>query len=137
MEDCYEKMSNAVPEASVASANPCIGKRTRKASARRTKGDRTTGTEYTIHEEYCGDGWGKATPECVQQIYELAQTEGIYVEQVYTSKTLYGMLDMVRKELVDGSACWEPNIYNHHNQVVGRKEIDFSLLPDMREQECV
>ena len=34
-------------------------------------------------------------------------------------------------------ACWEPNIYNHHNQVVGRKEIDFSLLPDMREQECV
>ena len=45
MEDCYEKMSNAVPEASVASADPCIGKRTRKASARRTKGDRTTGTE--------------------------------------------------------------------------------------------
>ena len=39
---------------------------------------------YTIHEEYRGDGWGKATPECVQQIYELAQTEGIYVEQVYT-----------------------------------------------------
>ena len=34
-------------------------------------------------------------------------------------------------------ACWEPNIYNHHNQVVGRKEIDFSLLPDMCEQECV
>lgn len=31
MEDCYEKMSNAVPEASVASADPCIGKRTRKA----------------------------------------------------------------------------------------------------------
>ena len=45
MEDCYEKMSNAVPEASVASADPCIGKRTRKASARRTKGDRITGTE--------------------------------------------------------------------------------------------
>ena len=45
MEDCYEKMSNAVPEASVASADPCIGKRTRKASVRRTKGDRTTGTE--------------------------------------------------------------------------------------------
>lgn len=61
---------------------------------------------YTIHEEYRGDGWGKATPECVQQIYELAQTEGIYVEQVYTSKTLYGMLDMVRKGLVDGSACY-------------------------------
>ena len=61
---------------------------------------------YTIHEEYRGDGWGKATPECVQQIYELAQTEGIYVEQVYTSKTLYGMLDMVRKGQVDGSACY-------------------------------
>ena len=28
------------------------------------------------------------------------------MEQVYTSKTLYGMLDMVRKELVDGSACY-------------------------------
>ena len=35
------------------------------------------------------------------------------------------------------SPCWEPNIYNHHNQVVGHKEIDFSLLPDTCEQECV
>nr|WP_268842278.1 pyridoxal-phosphate dependent enzyme [Pseudoflavonifractor phocaeensis] len=61
---------------------------------------------YTIHEEYRGEGWGKSTPECVQQIYDLAQSEGIFVEQVYTSKTLYGMLDMVRKGLVEGSACY-------------------------------
>ena len=25
--------------------------------------------------------------------------------------------------------CWDPNIYNHHRQVVGRREIDFTLLP--------
>lgn len=61
---------------------------------------------YTIHGEYRGDGWAKATPECVGQIYDLAQTEGIFVEQVYTSKTLYGMLHMVKKGLVDTNACY-------------------------------
>ena len=61
---------------------------------------------YTIQGAYRGDGWGKPTPECIKEIYNLAQTEGIFVEQVYTSKTLYGMLDMVQKGLVDTNACY-------------------------------
>ena len=61
---------------------------------------------YTVHGEYRGGGWSKSTPECIQQIYDLAQIEGIYVEQVYTSKTLYGMVDMVRRGLVDTNACY-------------------------------
>ena len=61
---------------------------------------------YTIHGDYRGGGWSKATPECVGQIYDLAQTEGIFVEQVYTSKTLYGMLHMVTTGLIDANACY-------------------------------
>ena len=61
---------------------------------------------YTVHGEYRGQGWAKSTPECIQQIYDLARIEGIFVEQVYTSKTLYGMVDMVRKGLVDTNACY-------------------------------
>ena len=33
--------------------------------------------------------------------------------------------------------CWDPDIYNHHNQIVGRKEIDFTLVSNGIEQECV
>ena len=25
--------------------------------------------------------------------------------------------------------CWDPNIYNHHRQIVGHREIRFSLCP--------
>ena len=61
---------------------------------------------YTIHEEYRGEGWGIPTPESVDWIHDLARTEGIFVEKVYTSKTLYGMLDLIQKGSIDGSACY-------------------------------
>lgn len=61
---------------------------------------------FTIHEEYRGEGWGISTPESENQICDLAKTEGIFVEKVYTSKTLYGMLDQVKKGNVDENACF-------------------------------
>lgn len=61
---------------------------------------------FTVHEEYRGEGWGRPTKESVNQIYELAKEEGIFVEKVYTGKTLYGMVDSVQKGTVNGSACY-------------------------------
>lgn len=61
---------------------------------------------FTVHEEYRGDGWGIPTREAEELICDLARTEGIFVEKVYTSKTLYGMLDQVQKGEVNQNACY-------------------------------
>lgn len=48
----------------------------------------------TIHDEYMGDGWGKDTSESRAMVNEFPQKEGIFIENVYTSKTMFGMLDL-------------------------------------------
>ena len=61
---------------------------------------------YTVYGGYRGDGWGKPTREAVDAIHSLARTEGIFVEKVYTSKTLYGMLDLIQNGGIEGCACY-------------------------------
>ncbi|MGE5654501.1 MAG: pyridoxal-phosphate dependent enzyme [Bacillota bacterium] len=62
----------------------------------------------TIYYTYLGQGYGIPTPEAVQSIYDLARTEAIFIENVYTSKTLYGMVDLIRKGIIprDEAACF-------------------------------
>lgn len=61
---------------------------------------------FTVHGEYRGRGWGYSTEESDRLICDLARTEGIFVEKVYTSKTLYGMTDLVKKGEIAGNACY-------------------------------
>ena len=57
-----------------------------------------------IVEKYMGAGWSQNTPESEQEVFDFVRTEGIYIENVYTSKLMYGYKDMVRKGEVKGGS---------------------------------
>lgn len=55
-------------------------------------------TEDDIHvdDRYTGPGYGIATDECLEAIRLLALTEGIFLDPVYTGKTMAGLIDHIR-----------------------------------------
>ena len=57
-----------------------------------------------IVEDYMGAGWSCNTPESEQEVLDFVRTEGIYIENVYTSKLMYGYKDMVKKGMVEGDS---------------------------------
>lgn len=60
----------------------------------------------TIHERYLGPGYGAPTPESRQALEDAASMEGLFLESVYTSKTLAGCLDLIaRGEIPSDEAC--------------------------------
>ncbi len=62
----------------------------------------------TIYEDYMGEGWGIPTEEADAMIFEFARLEGILVEKVYTSKTLVGMIDILKSDIIpkNEGACF-------------------------------
>lgn len=63
----------------------------------------------TIYDDYMGEGWGKPTKESESMLYEFPQLEGIFVENVYTSKTVVGMVDLLKKQVIpekEGACYW-------------------------------
>lgn len=50
-----------------------------------------------IIDGYVGPGYGKATPEVFQVIGDLARTEGIILDPVYTGKAFHGMIEELKK----------------------------------------
>ena len=56
--------------------------------------------ECTLYGDYIGEGWGIPTKESINILYKLASYEGIFLEKIYTSKTLYGMLDILKKSSI-------------------------------------
>ncbi len=57
-----------------------------------------------IVDKYMGDGWSCNTPESEKEVLEFVKTEGIYIENVYTSKLMYGYKDMVKNGEIDGDS---------------------------------
>ena len=55
--------------------------------------------EDDIHVDvgYTGAGYGVPTDECLEAIKLLAQTEGLFLDPVYTGKTMAGLIDHIRK----------------------------------------
>lgn len=62
----------------------------------------------TIYDDYLGEGYAIPTPLSRRTLNELARTEGILLEHVYTSKCLGGFLDLIQKGIVppDEGACY-------------------------------
>lgn len=52
--------------------------------------------EITVYDDYIGEGYGKMTEACRQAIKLVARTEGIFLDPVYTGKTMAGLIDLVR-----------------------------------------
>ena len=59
-----------------------------------------------ITDAYRGGGWGENTVESQQAVLSFARSEGIFIENVYTSKVLVGMMDWIEQEKVSGPVCY-------------------------------
>jgi L-cysteate sulfo-lyase len=53
--------------------------------------------DVTVLPEYIGEGYGAITEDAVDAIELVAQTEGIFLEPVYTGKAMAGLIDLVKK----------------------------------------
>jgi D-cysteine desulfhydrase family pyridoxal phosphate-dependent enzyme len=62
---------------------------------------RVTDEDLVTDQHYIGDGYGIATPECLEAIHLLAETEGILLDPVYTAKAMAALVDHVRRGVLD------------------------------------
>jgi len=76
--------------------------------------------EIVIREEYLGAGYGIITPQARTAILRVAQLEGIFLDPVYTGKTMAGMMDFIQRgEIPRGATVlfWHtggaPGIFGH------------------------
>jgi len=53
--------------------------------------------ELELHDEYLGDGYGIPTSEGLEAIRRVARTEAIFLDPVYTSKGMAGLIDLAHK----------------------------------------
>ena len=53
--------------------------------------------DVEVTDEYIGEGYGVPTSECLEAVRLLAQTEGIFIDPVYTGKAMAGLIDFIRK----------------------------------------
>lgn len=56
-----------------------------------------TPDEVTLYDDYIGQGYGIPTKECIEAIRLVAQTEGIFLDPVYTGKAMAGFIDLIGK----------------------------------------
>lgn len=52
-------------------------------------------TVATLYDEYLGGGYAVPTEGSLQAVYDLARTEGIYLENIYTSKTAWATRELI------------------------------------------
>jgi len=56
-----------------------------------------TPDEVTVYDDYIGQGYGIITDDCIEAIRLVAQTEGIFLDPVYTGKAMAGLIELIRK----------------------------------------
>lgn len=59
-----------------------------------------------IIDKYRGLGWGCNTEDSEKEVFSFAKKEGIFIENIYTSKVVVGMKDMLSKSEVTGNVCF-------------------------------
>jgi D-cysteine desulfhydrase family pyridoxal phosphate-dependent enzyme len=58
---------------------------------------RLAAEDLRTDEGYIGEGYGVATPACLEALTLLAETEGILIDPVYSAKAMAGLIDHVRR----------------------------------------
>lgn len=53
--------------------------------------------EILIYDDYVGEGYGIPTKECIEAIKLVARTEAIFLDPVYTGKTMAALIDLIHK----------------------------------------
>ena len=56
-----------------------------------------TRDEVMVFDDYIGQGYGIPSRECIDAIRLVAQTEGIFLDPVYSGKGMAGLIDLIRK----------------------------------------
>lgn len=59
--------------------------------------------DVEVWDEYIGPGYGRASPEVLETIRQLARCEGLVLDPVYTGKAFHGLLQEIRKGRFAGS----------------------------------
>ncbi len=60
--------------------------------------------DFVTHQEYIGEGYAVPTEASREAIRLLAASEGLFLDPVYTAKTMAGLLDHVRRGLIPPDA---------------------------------
>lgn len=66
--------------------------------------------DFEIVDSYIGEGYAKPTEEGIKAIRLVAQTEGIFLDPVYTGKTMAGLIDLVQQGRFD---CNDTVVFIH------------------------
>jgi D-cysteine desulfhydrase len=53
-----------------------------------------------LYHDYVGEGYAIPSNACKEAIEMLAMTEGIFLDPVYTGKTMAGVIDLIRKKSI-------------------------------------
>lgn len=61
---------------------------------------------YNILDAYRGGGWGSNTTESIEAVLQFPREEGLYLENVYNSKVVVGMMDWIQKGKTEGNVCF-------------------------------
>ena len=56
--------------------------------------------DIIVFDDYIGEGYSKPTAECIQCVHLVAQTEGVFLDPIYTGKAMAGLTDLIRKGIV-------------------------------------
>lgn len=56
-----------------------------------------SGHDIVVYDDYIGSGYGIPTPAGVEAIRLVAQTEGIFLDPVYTGKAMAGLIDLIER----------------------------------------
>jgi 1-aminocyclopropane-1-carboxylate deaminase/D-cysteine desulfhydrase-like pyridoxal-dependent ACC family enzyme len=65
---------------------------------------RLTPDDLVTDQNYIGEGYGLATPECLEAIRLVAAQEGVLLDPVYTGKAMACLIDHVRRGVLDPSS---------------------------------
>ena len=58
------------------------------------------GGDLTTYDQYIGEGYGALTDGACEAIRLVAETEGVFLDPVYTGKCMAGLVDLIRKGIV-------------------------------------
>lgn len=56
--------------------------------------------KYKVIKDYHFGGYGKFKPELIEFIHGFKKTTGIPLDPIYTGKMMFGLLDMIKKEMI-------------------------------------
>ena len=58
---------------------------------------RTEESDLIVFDNYIGEGYGVLNSETTHAILEVAETEGILLDPVYTGRAMWGLSDLIRQ----------------------------------------